>query len=584
MGDEVGPVDPALANSGRTVHNTAARTVSAENLQSLAGAPSSDGSLAAPLRVFVNYRHADTQGTAWALYFKLTEQFGEANVFFDNGSLRPGTQWLQEIKAHVHSAGVFIVLIGAQWTSTLTAHQQRGGEDYVAKEIDLALRNPRLTVLPVLVDEAQPPRADELPPMLRALPDRQVERLRHTHLQEDVAHLIAGLRSASPLPHADPAATPSAPLTHSPLPPSPLSPSPLTPAPLPPSSLGPRPPIVHPARRDRPSGEEPRRQFAPEPDEDHYRMIARQAGNLVVFLGAGANAENRDGPWLEGSGALPDDLDLAGYIAAKVQRQGAPADLAEVAQHASAMCGEQEVLQWVRQILRVESEPSQIHERLARLPARMQELGLEKRHQLIVTSNYDDGLERAFRAADEDFDVAVYMAPATEEAGRFVHLPWEANEPQSIPKPNDYYAFPINEDGRLTRTVIVRINGAVDDRALGYRWVNNYVITENHYIDYFGGHAAEEVVPAQILAKLRQASYLFLAYTMTDWRLRVFLQRIAQGQTLGRAKYWAIERDPDMLERELWQQAGASLYSASLSDYLQGLDDFLVAHAGELRA
>ena len=526
-----------------------------ENPQSLAGEPSSGDAVATRLRVFVNYRHEDTQGTAWALYFKLAEQFGEENVFFDHGSLRPGTQWLQEIKAHVDTAGAFIVLIGPQWMSSLTAHQQRGGEDYVAKEIDLALRSSHLTVFPVLVDEAPPPDAGRLPPMLRGLSDRQVERLRHTQLQEDIAHLIAGLT----LPHEALAAEPPAP-------------------------LGPRPPIVKRSLRDRPAGGDPPRQVAPDPDEDHYRTIARQAGNLVIFLGAGANAENRAGPWLEGSGALPDDLDLAGYIAAKVQHKSAPVDLAEVAQYASAIYGEQEVFQWVRRILRVESEPCQIYERLARLPARLQELGLEKSYQMIVTSNYDGALDKAFRAAGEDFDVAVYMAPGTEEAGKFVHLPWDATEARPIPKPNDDFEFPITDDGRLTRTVIVRINGAVDDRAMGYRWEDNYVITEDHYIDYFGGHSAEEVVPAQILAKLRRASYLFLAYTMADWRLRVFLQRIAQGQKLGRAKYWAIERNPDVLERELWQQAGASLYRSSLADYLQGLDDFLVSHADELRA
>ena len=66
--------------------------------------------------------------------------------------------------------------------------------------------------------------------------------------------------------------------------------------------------------------------------------------------------------------------------------------------------------------------------------------------------------------------------------------------------------------------MIVRINGAVDDLAAGYRWKSNFVITEDHYIDYLGGRSAEEVVPTQILAKLRQASCLFLGYTIADWR------------------------------------------------------------------
>jgi SIR2-like domain/TIR domain len=574
--------------------------VSIENLQSREGDQPVGGAVARALKVFVNYRHEDTQGTAWALYFKLVEQFGEENVFFDHGTLRPGMQWLEEIKSHIDGAGVFLVLIGPKWMSSLNAHQQRGGEDFVANEIDLALRGgPRVTVLPVLVDEAPPPDASDLPPMLRALPACQVERLRGTQLQEDIEHLIAGLQTLhSGPPAAAPAPdfgrwTPIVERASEDRAPSAEQPdvASLDAAPQPrlaPPAAGRQQPYFAPSDGGQqpqvaPShgGQQPR--LAPRPDEDHYRMIARRLGNLVIFLGAGANAESRQGPWLEGSRALPDDLDLARYIAAKVKRDGATADLAGVAQYASAIDGEEEVFQWVRQLLTVDSEPCQIHERLARLPARLAELGLEKRHQMIVTSNYDNALEKAFKAAGEDFDVAVYMAPGTEEAGRFMHLKWDANEARPIPKPNDYFEFPITDDGQLKRTVIVRINGAVDDHAMGYRWEDNYVLTEDHYIDYFGGHSAEEVLPAQILAKLRRASYLFLAYTMADWRLRVFLQRIAQGQKLGRAKYWAVERDPDRLELELWRQAGVGLYGSRLTDYLQGLDDFLVSHVDELR-
>ena len=307
-------------------------------------------------------------------------------------------------------------------------------------------------------------------------------------------------------------------------------------------------------------------------------MVAGHAGNLVVFLGAGANADDRDAPWSAGCGTLPDDRDLAKYLAVHVGLKDAPRHLAEVAQYAGAVHGEVELFHWVTQVLGVDSEPGPVHRYLAGLPAR-----LGKRYQMIVTPKYDAALEKAFREANEDFDVAVYMAPGTEQAGRFVHLPW--GEPsQPIDKPNEYAGFPIVAgDRRLRRTVIVRINGAVYDPSAGFPWEDNYVITEDHYIDYLSGRSAEEVVPGQILAKLRKANYLFLGYAIADWRLRVFLQRIWRGPRLGRAKYWAVEHQPDALARDLWQQAGVSLYQSSLTDYLKGLYDFLGNHPGEAR-
>jgi hypothetical protein len=77
----------------------------------------------------------------------------------------------------------------------------------------------------------------------------------------------------------------------------------------------------------------------------------------------------------------------------------------------------------------------------------------------------------------------VYVDPGTDEPGRFVHLPWNG-QPTAIAKPNDYFEFPITEDGRLSQTVIVRVYGAVEDPSAGFIWENNYVITQDDYIDY----------------------------------------------------------------------------------------------------
>lgn len=100
---------------------------------------------------------SDTQGTAWALYMKLEEQFGTENVFFDRCTLRSGMQWRQETRAHLHG-GALLVLVGRSWMPSLVSHLQQHGEDYVAMEIEAGLRcRPEMTVIPVLVDDAEMP-------------------------------------------------------------------------------------------------------------------------------------------------------------------------------------------------------------------------------------------------------------------------------------------------------------------------------------------------------------------------------------------------------------------------------------------
>jgi hypothetical protein len=501
------------------------------------------------LKVFISYRHAEMAGTAWALFLGLRGRFGEENVFIDNSALHGGMQWLDEIKSHVPAADAFLALIGPNWMESLADHQQRGDVDWVEKEIDLALRNrPQVTVIPVLVDEAEAPDSSELPPSLRPLPECQAERLRHSNLLDDIQHLSDRLGEIRKNPVRTPPPVPQ-----------PRPPKEGTGQPHPPDIPRPDPGVLP-------------------VEDDHFQMLVDEAAYLVVFLGAGANADDHDGPWRQGS-MLPDDIDLARYLAGKVKLKSGRPDLAEIAQYVTEVRSEAHVFKWAREILAVDWEPGPVHRYLARLPARLEELGLEKRYQMIVTPKYDVALERAFREEGEPFDVAVYMAQrGTPNSGRFLHLPWGKVDPVPVVRANDYTGFPlIADDGRLKRTVIVRINGAIDDPSAGYRWKGNYLITEDHYIDYAGGRSAEEVVPGQILAKLREASCLFLGYTIADWRLRVFLRWI-WGDKLGGGMHWAVEREPDVLEQRFWQRFGISLYQYPLTEYVKALDRFLMSN------
>ena len=501
----------------------------------------------APLRIFINYRHEDVPFAASMLYHELKGRYGAENIFFDSGTLRPGMQFLEAIASHLTGAsGAFLTLIGPRWLATMDEHRRGGDDDYVLREIDLGLRNGWI-LIPVLLDNATIPDGRDLPLAIRALPRYQVARLRQASLAADIDDLVARL-----------------------------------------DEVGSRPPVDGPVRDSEPEnrvGPDEAKAISevPAADDEHYQMLVDEADNLVIFLGAGANADDRDGPFRPGAAMLPDDADIAEYLAVKARLKSSERQLAEVAQYARMIRGEPRVFSWVKSLF-ANSAPGPVHRYLAHLPRRLEELGLEKRYQMIVTSKFDVALEQAFLAAKEPFDVAIYMAPGTEHAGRFVHVKWGQVVPEPILAPNEYDGFPIvGDDSQLTRTVIVRINGAIDDPDIGYRWKNNYVITEDHYIDYFGARPAEEVVPMQILAKLRQSSCLFLGYALADWRLRVFLHWIWPGERPSGATHWAVQRRPDVLERRFWEHAGVGLYRSRLTDYVQGFDRFLVANRDDLR-
>ena len=82
----------------------------------------------------------------------------------------------------------------------------------------------------------------------------------------------------------------------------------------------------------------------------------------------------------------------------------------------------------------------------------------------------------------------------------------------------------------------------------------------------------------QILDKLRDSHCLFLGYAVRDWKQRIFLNRVWGGEPLW-ARSWAVEPDPDILEKEFWARSNVDLYAADLAQYIHQLHEQLINRA-----
>ena len=158
---------------------------------------SDDGVPAASSRVFISYRREETAYPAGWLYDRLDERFGDAQVFKDVDSIPLGDDFVAAITTAVGSCDVLLALIGDKW---LTITDERGRRrlddphDFVRLEIEAALaRNVRL--IPVLVDGAWMPRADELPDSLAGLVRRQALELSPSRFDSDTNRLARVLAS-----------------------------------------------------------------------------------------------------------------------------------------------------------------------------------------------------------------------------------------------------------------------------------------------------------------------------------------------------------------------------------------------------
>ncbi len=121
--------------------------------------------------IFLSYRREDSRAITGRIYDRLSAHFGEPAVFRDVDSIPVGTDFRSQINKTIDRADVFIAIIGPRWLDIRNAQGERRldlVEDYVRVEIETAMAKD-IPVIPLLVDNAQMPRADELPDSLAQL-------------------------------------------------------------------------------------------------------------------------------------------------------------------------------------------------------------------------------------------------------------------------------------------------------------------------------------------------------------------------------------------------------------------------------
>jgi NAD-dependent SIR2 family protein deacetylase len=306
-------------------------------------------------------------------------------------------------------------------------------------------------------------------------------------------------------------------------------------------------------------------------DQSHYRLVANEIldGRVIPFLGAGINLADREDPKKWTPPALPSGGELAEYLAERGEYpDGEARDLVRVSQFMGAVLGPLRLYGALHDIFAADYGPNIVHQFLARLPAVLRARG--KKQLLVITTNYDDTLERALDVRGEDYDVVYYEAKRGDENwGKLFHRRARSDTCKRIKRPNDY-----RDLDPETRPVVLKIHGAVNRKEPS---ADSYVITEDDYIDYLSHNQVSKL--ALLTARLMNSHCLFLGYSLQDWNLRVILNQI-WGERRLPAKSWAVQMpDPRRsqmsidVERELWDDRGkVALMFEPLSDYIAKLD------------
>jgi SIR2-like domain len=318
-----------------------------------------------------------------------------------------------------------------------------------------------------------------------------------------------------------------------------------------------------------------------EPPEPPCGVIWRylKGGQIIPFLGAGASLSGRppSAEWDERTATfLPTGRELARHLAKEVAFPSSEAidrdDLAKVTSYYVESDSRTGLVQRLQEVFGRQYEPGQIHYFLADLQIPL----------LIVTTNYDDLIEKAFTRRNKPFHLVVHPTDSKDLAASVLWWKPESTEPI------DY--LPAKLPLSLSDTTIIyKMHGSVDRHR---KTPDSFVITEEDYVEFLARMTGQSAIPARFMLHFHTRRFLFLGYGLRDWNLRVMLKNL-KGTLVDRpsdaldgklhasvtdegVRSWAIQYEPSRLEELLWRARKVNIYNMKIDSFVAKMREQMI--------
>src|SRR5262249_52097574 len=141
----------------------------------------------------------DSAAFAGRVQDRLVQEFGRDLLFMDVDAIPLGVNFVTALRDAVAKCEVLLAVIGPHWLDArddVGARRLDDPNDYVRIEIGAALQR-NVPVIPLLLDGAKVPKADQLPEDLKELAMRNGLDVRHGSFHSDVDKLVRGLKAQS---------------------------------------------------------------------------------------------------------------------------------------------------------------------------------------------------------------------------------------------------------------------------------------------------------------------------------------------------------------------------------------------------
>lgn len=274
-----------------------------------------------------------------------------------------------------------------------------------------------------------------------------------------------------------------------------------------------------------------------------YAVIADllRKGAVIPFLGAGASLS------IETEPKPPGARQLAMSLAEEV---GAPdvsdLDVRKLASYFEVKKGRHALNDFMRRQFSLPFRPGAVHRFLAQFPAPF----------LIITTNFDDLMERAFEEAKRDYDVLI----PGREGDALLHWnngAWDWHKG----------AWMMSDLGK--RPILLKLYGTADLRGSD---VGHFLATEEDELKLLSGIGGGRLIPPELRMFMQSRPLLFLGHSLRDQGARLLLSLMREQHHSERSHpSWAILHEPSPMEAQLWEARNVRIYDQRVEEFIKGL-------------
>ena len=268
----------------------------------------------------------------------------------------------------------------------------------------------------------------------------------------------------------------------------------------------------------------------------NYAKLANRIrnGRTVLFIGSGIPKEYGE--------FIPDQHELAQTLADSINYtpfKGSLPSIAEYYQLRPLEFGQEKLLNGLKDILLDKAAASVLYQQLAQIEEPL----------LLISSNYDDKLEKAFQQHNKPYATLTSIINRNQgyDIGKIVVHYSDEDLADDILKQEDLSDLALLEEGY---SLIYKIKGTCDTDTKKQN--ATLLLTESDYFN-FAQHS-NQILPAYVVSCINERGFMFIGFNPKSWEDRLLANALLDKRENKTDPCFTASSSDDPLENAYWEK------------------------------